>query len=176
MLQHLGLVDSGREARLAAGVWASRGDVITARTTDHRAGVANGDALRIEAVNDDGSLTVRAKLDRDPETGQRQWADTTFRYRGHGTADLAYASTAHTAQGRTLTSSIALVTGGESRQWLYSALTRGAESNIATVFTTPPKLPDGPPAPYPARARARPPRAAGRRARRAAAARGGPGG
>jgi hypothetical protein len=163
-LQHLGLVDRGRGVTLAAGACASRGDVITARTTDREAGVANGDALRIEAINDDGSLTVRPKLERDPRTGQRQWADTTFRYRGQGTADLAYASTAHTAQGRTVTSAITLVTGGESRQWLYSAMTRGAESNVVCAFTTPPKLPDPHPGTRPAPELARHERLAGERA------------
>ena len=149
-LQYLGLVEHGREVALAAGARAGRGDVITARTTDQKAGVANGDALRIEAVNDDGSLTVRARLDRDPQTGQRQWAGATFRYTGYDTADLAYASTAHTAQGRTVTSSITLVTGGETRQWLYSALTRGAESNLACVFITSARLPDPQPGTRPA--------------------------
>jgi len=163
-LQHLGIVESGREVRLAAGARASRGDVIMARTTDHRAGVANGDPLRIEAVNDDGSLTVRAKLERDPQTGQRRWAETTFCYRGYGTADLAYASTAHTAQGRTLTSSIALITGGESRQWLYSAMTRGAECNVVCAFTTPSKLPDPQPGTRPAPELARHERLAAERA------------
>jgi hypothetical protein len=32
---------------------------------------------------------------------------------------------------------IALVTGTEDRQWLYPAMTRGADANLAYVFTTP---------------------------------------
>jgi hypothetical protein len=32
---------------------------------------------------------------------------------------------------------IALVTGTEDRQWLYPALTRGTDANLAYVFTTP---------------------------------------
>ena len=34
---------------------------------------------------------------------------------------------------------IALVTGMEDRQWLYPAMTRGTDTNLAFVFTTPPR-------------------------------------
>ena len=149
-LQHLGLVGREREVTLAGSARASLGDIITARTNDHRIGVANGDTLRIEAVNDDGSLTVRHRLDRDPRTGRRQWASGTIRYRGYGTADLAYACTAHTAQGRTVTASITLATGGETRQWLYSAMTRATRLNIVRAFNTPARLPDPKPGTRPA--------------------------
>ena len=36
---------------------------------------------------------------------------------------------------------IALVTGNEDRQWLYPAMTRGTDTNLAFVFTTPPGRP-----------------------------------
>lgn len=117
------------------GRGASAGDVIIARDNDHNAGVANSDVLRVEAVHPDGTITVRRRLDRDGATGQRRWAEDTFAYRGYATADLSYGATAHTKQGKTVTASIPLVTGTESAEWLYSALTRGAESNIACVFT-----------------------------------------
>jgi hypothetical protein len=149
-LQHLGLVDRGREVQIADGARASRGDMIIARANDHRIGVANGDTLRIEAINDDGSLTVRHRRDRDPGTGRRQWASGTFRYRAYRTADLAYACTAHTAQGRTVTASITLATGGETRQWLYSAMTRATMLNIVCAFTIPVKLSDPKPGTRPA--------------------------
>jgi len=149
-LQHLGLVDRAREVQLAGGARASRGDIITARTNDHNIGVANGDTLRIESVHHDGSLTVRHRLDRDPRTGHRQWASSTFRYSGYRTADLAYACTAHTAQGRTVTASITLATGGETRQWLYSAMTRATLLNIVCAFNTPARLPDPKPGTRPA--------------------------
>jgi hypothetical protein len=32
---------------------------------------------------------------------------------------------------------IALVTGTEDRQWVYPAMTRGTDTNLAFVFTTP---------------------------------------
>jgi hypothetical protein len=45
--------------------------VIRVTRNHHRSGIANGDILRIEAVNGDGSITVRRGLDRDPATGAR---------------------------------------------------------------------------------------------------------
>ena len=53
------------------------------------------------------------------------------------TSDLAYAVTGHSAQGATVHTGIALVTGSEDRQWLYPAMTRGTDANLAFVFTTP---------------------------------------
>jgi hypothetical protein len=136
-LQHLGIVSEGPEVQLADGARASAGDVIIARDNDHHAGVANSDVLRIEAVHSDGTLTMRRRLDRAEATGQRRWAEDTFTYRGYATANLSYGATAHTKQGKTVTASIPLVTGNESAEWLYSAMTRGAQSNIACVFTHP---------------------------------------
>src|SRR5260370_38597712 len=63
-LQHLGIVTRGPEVRLAEGAVASPGDVIIARVSDHRAGAANGDVLRVEAVNPDGTTPVRHRLHR----------------------------------------------------------------------------------------------------------------
>ena len=37
---------------------------------------------------------------------------------------------------------IALITGTEDRQWLYPAMTRGTDTNLAFVFTTPPRPAD----------------------------------
>jgi hypothetical protein len=97
-LQHLGIVSRGSEVQVAGGSAASTGDVIIARTNDHRAGVANSDVLRVEAVNDDGTITVRRRVDRDGATGKVAWASDTFRYGGYATANLAYGATAHTKQ------------------------------------------------------------------------------
>jgi hypothetical protein len=76
-------------------------------------------------------------LDPDPATGQRRFTDRAFRYDGYQSADLAYAVTGHSAQGATVHTGIALVTGTEDRQWLYPAMTRGTDVNLAFVFTTP---------------------------------------
>ena len=173
-LIHLGHVQTGPEVTLAQGARASVGDLIICRENDHglEAGetgrtLANGDVLRIEAIGGDGSITVRRAIDRDPATGQRRWTEQAFAYRGYGTADLGYAVTGHAAQGRTVTVALPLVTGAETRQWLYSAMTRGALANIAHVFTRPPKLPD-PRARHPPGTRADPPRTTAARTRRPA--------
>jgi hypothetical protein len=60
-----------------------------------------------------------------------------FPFRDVANAELGYATTAHSAQGLTVSAGLAVVTGQESRQWLYSAMTRGAQSNQAIVFTMP---------------------------------------
>ena len=80
-------------------------------------------------------------------------------------AELGYAVTDHTAQGRTVHTGLAVITGTEDRQHAYVALTRGTDLNIAYVFTASPKTrrprPGPPPGP-----RAGPLRPADRRAPR----------
>ena len=93
---------------------------------------------------------VRRLLDPDPATGQRRFTDRAFRYDGYQTADLAYAVTGHSAQGATVHTGIALVTGTEDRQWLYPAMTRGTDTNLAYVFTTPARPADPQPGTRPA--------------------------
>ena len=155
-LIHLGLVSDGPAVRIADGAHASPGDLIICRANDHtlQAGepgrmLANGDILRIEAITRDG-LTVRRLLGTDPHTGQRRFTAQAFRYRGYRTANLAYAITGHSAQGATVHTGIALVTGTEDRQWLYPALTRGTDANLAFVFTTPARPADPQPGIRPA--------------------------
>ncbi len=155
-LIHLGLVDAGRTIRIADGAEASVGDLIICRANDHRleAGepgqaLANGDVLRIEAVTRRG-IMVRRMLDPDPAIGQRRFTDRAFRYDGYRSADLAYAVTGHSAQGSTVHTGIALVTGSEDRQWLYPAMTRGTDVNLAFVFTTPTRSADPQPGTRPA--------------------------
>ena len=147
-LTHLGLVDARRTIRIADGAEASAGDMIICRANEHRleAGepgraLANGDVLRIEAIAR-RSITVRRMLDPDPATGQRRFTAQAFRYDGYQSSDLAYATTGHSAQGATVHTGIALVTGSEDRQWLYPTLTRGTDANLAFVFTTPPRPAD----------------------------------
>jgi hypothetical protein len=142
-LIRLGRVDRGRAVRIAGGADASAGDLIICRRNDHtlQAGepgraLANGDILRIEAITR-GGLIVRRLLDPDPATGQRQYTSQAFRYADYRSCDLAYAITGHSAQGGTVHTGIALVTGNEDRQWLYPAMTRGTDVNLAFVCTTP---------------------------------------
>jgi conjugative relaxase-like TrwC/TraI family protein len=155
-LIHLGLVDAGRTIRISDGAQASAGDLIICRANDHRleAGepgraLANGDVLRIEAITSCG-IMVRRLLGPDPATGQRRFTSQAFRYTGYHSADLAYAVTGHSAQGATVHTGIALVTGTEDRQWLYPAMTRGTDVNLAFVFTAPARLADPAPGARPA--------------------------
>ena len=155
-LIHLGIVDAIRTVRIAEGAEASAGDLIICRRNDHgiEAGepgraLANGDILRIEAITRRG-LMVRRLLDPDPATGRRRFTGQAFRYTGYQSADLAYAVTGHSAQGATVHTGIALVTGSENRQWLYPAMTRGTDANLAFVFTTPTRTADPQPGTRPA--------------------------
>src|SRR4249919_1560472 len=93
---------------------------------------------------------VRRLLDPDPATGQRRFPARAFSYDGYQSSDLAYAITGHSAQGATVHTGIALVTGGEDRQWLYPAMTRGTDVNLAFVFTTPARAADPHPGTHPA--------------------------
>jgi hypothetical protein len=155
-LIHLGLIDDGRTIRIAEGVQTSVGDLIICRRNDHgiEAGepgraLANGDVLRIEAITP-GGIMVRRRLDPVRATGQRRFTTQAFRYDGYRSCDLAYAVTGHSAQGATVHTAIALVTGTEDRQWLYPAMTRGTDMNVAFVFTTPARAADPQPGTRPA--------------------------
>ena len=147
-LIHLGLVDATRAVPIAEGAEASAGDLIICRRNDHHleAGepgraLANGDILRIEAITGSG-LMVRRLLEADPATGRRRFTDRAFCYADYQSSDLAYAITGHSAQGATVHTGIALVTGNEDRHWLYPAMTRGTDANLTFVFTAPPKVAD----------------------------------
>ena len=152
-LVRLGIVQPGPAVSIADGATASPGDLIVCTRNDHstEAGepgrtLANGDLLRIDAVTD-GGLLVRRALDADPETGQRRWTDRRFLYANYETAELGYAVTDHAAQGRTVHTGLAVITGTEDRQHAYVALTRGTHANTAYVFTVSPKLADPAPGP-----------------------------
>jgi hypothetical protein len=103
--------------------------------------LANGDLLRIEAVTE-GGLLVRRALDADPRTGRRRWTDRQFLYAHCEEAELGYAVTDHVAQGRTVHTGLAVITGAEDRQHAYVALTRGTHDNTAYVFTQSPERAD----------------------------------
>jgi hypothetical protein len=155
-LIHLGLVDNGRTIRIAEGAEASAGDLIICRRNDHQVeagepgrSLANGDILRIEAITS-GGVVVRRLLEPDRATGQRRFTAQAFCYTGYRSSDLAYAITGHSAQGATVHTGIAVVTGNEDRQWLYPAMTRGTDANLAFVFTAPARPADPAPGTRPA--------------------------
>jgi hypothetical protein len=111
--------------------------------------LTNGDLLRIDAILPDG-LLVRRALDADPGTGRRRWTDRQFLYAHYEEAQLGYAVTDHVAQGRTVRTGLAVITGTEDRQHAYVALTRGTHDNRAYVFARSPKRADPAPGPRPA--------------------------
>ena len=155
-LIRLGIVQVGPSVTIADGAAASAGDLIICPGNDHHveAGepgrtLANGDLLRIDRVTAAG-LIVRRALDADRSTGHRRWTDRTFLYQDFAEAKLGYAVTDHTAQSRTVTVGLAVITGTEDRQHAYVALSRGTDTNMAYVFTLSPKRADPVPGPRPA--------------------------
>jgi conjugative relaxase-like TrwC/TraI family protein len=115
------------EASLADGNRASVGDVIITRSNNRRLRltatdwVKNGDRWTITAVNSNGELIVRHN--RSHRT-VRLPADYVRESTG-----LGYATTIHAAQGVTADTMHGLLTGQESRQQLYTMLTRGRHAN-----------------------------------------------
>ena len=113
--------------RLADGNQASAGDVIITRSNDRRLRltatdwVKNGDRWTITRICQSGDLRVRHNRSR---LNIRLPAD----YVQHS-AGLGYASTIHAAQGVSVDTMHGLLSGQESRQQLYTMLTRGRAAN-----------------------------------------------
>ncbi|WP_280491920.1 MobF family relaxase [Nocardia asiatica] len=128
-----GIVD-GLEVVLADGTSASVGDTIRTRRNSSklrlgaRDWVRNGYAWTIAAVHSDGSLTAR----HHSNTGAtvRLPADYVAQY-----VRLGYAATIDSAQGITAQACHVTLTGGETRQQLYVAMTRGVHANHAYIPT-----------------------------------------
>jgi conjugative relaxase-like TrwC/TraI family protein len=140
-----GIVSTGRRVRLAQGEQASTGDLIMARRNTHaiRAGhrsrdLANRDILQITAIPTDGMHAhVRRLTGHNPDTGQAFWSlpfEVPKRYLADH-ATLAYATTLHAAQGRTVDTAHVLVDGLGDRQGLYVAMSRGRDANHAYCIT-----------------------------------------
>ena len=112
---------------LADGARASVGDTVITRTNDRALRmtatdwVKNGDRWHVTALGDDGSMTVQHVRNRHHVRLPRAYVAASV--------DLGYASTIHTAQGVTADASHTLLTGGESRQLAYTAVTRGRAAN-----------------------------------------------
>jgi hypothetical protein len=115
------------EVSLADGNRASVGDVIITRVNDRRLGlgatdwVKNGDRWTITHIGKQGDLSVRHN--RSHRT-VRLPADYVYTSTG-----LGYATTIHAAQGVTADTMHGLLAGQESRQQLYTMLTRGRAAN-----------------------------------------------
>jgi conjugative relaxase-like TrwC/TraI family protein len=115
------------EVRLADGNQASVGDLIITRSNDRRLRltatdwVKNGDRWTITRIGRRGDLTVRHNRS---QLTVRLPADYV-----HTSTGLGYATTIHSAQGVSADTMHGLVTGQESRQQLYTMLTRGRHAN-----------------------------------------------
>jgi len=117
---------------LVGGQTAGVGDVVITRQNDRRlrAGtgwIKNGDQWEVTTAYDDGRLLVR-------RAGETVEAVLPGRYvREH--VELAYATTAFQAQGRTVDTAHAVVSPTSSREMLYVSVTRGREANRLYVDT-----------------------------------------
>ena len=115
------------EVRLADGNQASVGDVIITRSNDRRLRlsatdwVKNGDRWTITGIGQNGDLAVRHNRS---QLTVRLPADYV-----QASTGLGYATTIHSAQGVTADTMHGLLTGQESRQQLYTMLTRGRHAN-----------------------------------------------
>jgi conjugative relaxase-like TrwC/TraI family protein len=115
------------EVALADGNRASTGDVLITRSNNRRLRltatdwVKNGDRWTVTHVGQQGDLTVR-------HTRSHHTVRLPADYVRESTG-LGYATTIHAAQGVTADTMHGVVTGQESRQQLYTMLTRGRVAN-----------------------------------------------
>lgn len=140
---HTDLINTGRVTpkgtSLHDGLEAGVGDrVVTRRNNRHLLlgprWVKNGDTFTVTHRHDDGALTVQR-----PGGGPTVTLPASY-VREH--VELAYATTAFRAQGATVDTAHAIVTGpGMTREVLYVMLTRAREANTAYVCTDRPVEP-----------------------------------
>jgi hypothetical protein len=112
---------------LGDGNRASVGDLIITRANDRRLRITatdwvkNGDRWTVLNLTGTGGVTVRHVRNGRTVTLPAGYVSTA--------TELGYASTVHTAQGVTADTVHGVVTGEESRQQLYTMLTRGRTAN-----------------------------------------------
>lgn len=137
-------VSNDATVSLRNGCVAGSGDLIQCRLNDRtnrdRGGrqVSNRDVFQVREVTEDGGLLVRRDLGRDDEGRQLWGAKMTFGpeyVAAH--VELAYASTVHAAQGRTVDTAHTIVDDQTSRESLYVSTTRGRANNMIYVVTDP---------------------------------------
>jgi conjugative relaxase-like TrwC/TraI family protein len=117
---------------VVGGETAGVGDQVRTRQNNRRltsgqSWVRNGDRWTVTATFEDGSMTVQ----RANGAGMVQLPADYVREH----VELAYASTAHRAQGRTVDTAHALVSPTTTREVLYVSGTRGREGNWLYVDT-----------------------------------------
>jgi conjugative relaxase-like TrwC/TraI family protein len=119
--------EPGPGAPLADGNTALVGDTIVTRSNDRRLRlgmndwVKNGDRWSVHNVHHDGSITVHHQRAGKSVTLPGDYV--------RGSTELGYATTVHGAQGISVDTVHGLATGEESRQQLYTMLTRGSDAN-----------------------------------------------
>jgi conjugative relaxase-like TrwC/TraI family protein len=124
---HLHNTSPDQEVELADGNLASAGDVIITRRNDRRLRISgtdwvkNGDRWTVLHIARDGALKLRHT--------QNGCTVTLPAHYGRSVTELGYATTVHGAQGLTVDTMHGLATGQESRQQLYTMLTRGRTAN-----------------------------------------------
>ncbi|QKE85108.1 MobF family relaxase [Arthrobacter sp. NEB 688] len=112
---------------LADGAVGHIGDIVITRRNDRRLRlsstdwVKNGDRWSITHIAPDGSLTLSHS-----RTSQHAVVPSDY---VRESVELGYATTTHAAQGVSVDTVHGLATGTESRQQLYTLLTRGADAN-----------------------------------------------
>jgi hypothetical protein len=117
----------GREVELADRNRASAGDVIITRRNDRRLRISatdwvkNGDRWTVLNVSSTGALRVRHAQNGRIVTLPAHYV--------RSVTELGYATTVHGAQGVTVDTMHGLAPGAESRQQLYTMLTRGRTAN-----------------------------------------------
>jgi conjugative relaxase-like TrwC/TraI family protein len=122
---------NAQEAQLADGTALSAGDPIITRRNERRLQITatdwvkNGDRWTVDAVHPTGDISA---IHRD--TGRHVTLPASY-VAEH--VALGYAMTLHAAQGSTADTCHAVITGTESREQLYVALTRGRVENHAHV-------------------------------------------
>jgi conjugative relaxase-like TrwC/TraI family protein len=125
------VADDGLE--LGEGRRAGGGDEVVTRQnsrvlTTGRRWVKNGDRWVVTATHEDGSMVVKRK------NGMGEVVLPADYVASH--VDLAYATTAHRAQGATVDTAHALISPTTTREVLYVAATRGTQSNRLYVNTS----------------------------------------
>ena len=126
------------------GVTVGIGDLVQARRNTwhlkgwqgNTAAPVNRTTYRVTALRPDGGLTVARVIGRDPDGTEQLGAPMQLPasyVSEHVT--LAYASTVHVAQGRTVDAGYPVLGPGTDAASAYVALTRGRDSNVAFVIT-----------------------------------------
>ena len=121
------------EVSLADGNHASVGELIITRSNDRQLRltstdwVKNGDRWIVQAVSAGGDLDVQHLRNRHRLRLPAAYVQSS--------AELGYAATVHAAQGVSVDTMHGLATGDESRQQLYTMLTRGKITNHVYVQT-----------------------------------------